>query len=386
MDKATTEATRSMNLADLKEVAGIDGPCLTITVPIHVAESTSRQDHMRLRSAVQAAEALLTNELAMKSPEIREFLDPILQVENESLAHDYGTLAIFRSPDYFRAFQVRAALPESAVLGNRFHVLPILRHVQDEQRHFYILALSQKHVRLLRCTNHSSEEVPFGPNTPTSVEQWLNTRTPTTSPDHGTTHASDGGSTSGNFTSTQDRDNLDSHIGNFFHRIDEAVREILRGETAPLILAAVEYEVAMYRDVNGYPHLAEQHVHGAPDSLKGGELHKRALEAAEHAFEAPLRKALETYERLGGSERVSRKPGEIVKAAAEARIAHLFLAEGATFPGRWNASTLQMESDENGEDMLNFAALQTIAQGGEVWVIPPERVPDDLPIAALLRY
>ena len=76
--------------------------------------------------------------------------------------------------------------------------------------------------------------------------------------------------------------------------------EVLRGETAPLVLAGVEYETAMYRELNSYPHLAEGNVHGSPESLKGGELHKRALEVAQRAFEEPMKKALQTYEKLGG--------------------------------------------------------------------------------------
>ena len=155
----------------------------------------------------------------------------------------------------------------------------------------------------------------LGPNVPTSVEQWLNTRSPTTSPDRTASGQSETGSTAGTFNSTHDRDNMDPHIGNFFHRIDEAVWEVLRGETSPLVLAGVEYETSMYRDINSYPHLASGHVHGSPESLKGGELHKRALEVAHRAFAEPMNKALQQYEKLGGTDRVASKPAAIVKAA-----------------------------------------------------------------------
>ena len=113
----------------------------------------------------------------------------------------------------------------------------------------------------------------------------------------------------------------------------------------------------------------------SPDSLKGGELHKRALEVVKEAFEAPLRKALAMYERLGGTERVSSKPVDVVKAAGESRVSHLFIAEGASHPG-----------GRSGEDLLNIAALQTIANGGEVWITPGPNVPGHGPVAALLRY
>lgn len=360
MDKGTMEAARSISLADLKEAAGIEGPCLTITLPIQPSENTSRQDQMRLKSATQSAEPMLAAH-GMNPKQIRDFLDPLSRLDGDSWGTDLGSLVVLRSPDFFRYFQVRTPLKELAVVGDKFQVLSFLNALQQEERHFYILALSQGHVRLLRCTNHSSEEVPLGPDTPTSVEQWLNTRTPTTSPDRDE-------SRSGNFTSTQDRDKMDQHIANFFQRIDEAVFTNLRTETAPLVLAGVEYEVSIYKDINRYLHLAPEHVHGAPDSLKGGELHKRALEAAQSAFDLPMQKALNTYERLGGSDRASTQQKEIVEASKTGRIAHMFLAES-----------------EDGHNM-NEAALNTIAHAGEVWITTPRNIPGGGKVAALFRY
>jgi hypothetical protein len=372
MEKGTVEATRTMQLADLKELALVEGPCLTITVPIRPAENTSRQDYMRLKSGAQSAEEPLA-EHGLNPKQIREFLDPLSHIDGDSWGADFGTLVVFRASKAFRCFRVREQLKDTSVVADRFQVLPLLRALQGERKQFYVLALSQKHVRLLRCTNHSSDEVALGPNVPTSVEQWLNTRSPAASPDRNTAHESETGSTAGTFNSVHDRDNLDPHIGNFFHRIDEAVSDVLRGEMAPLVLAGVEYETAMYRELNSYPHLAEGHVHGSAESLKGGELHKRALEVAHHAFEEPMRKALQMYEKLGGSERVASKPADIAKAAREGRVAHLFLAEGA-----------RDASFE--EDFLNVAVLQTIAHAGEVWVTAPDKVPGQKAAAALLRF
>jgi hypothetical protein len=372
MEKGTVDATRTMQLADLKELAFVEGPCLTITVPVRPAENTSRQDYMRLKSGAQAAETTLA-ERGLNPKQIREFLDPVSHIEGDSWGVDFGSLIVFRSPKAFRCFRVREQLKDSSVVSDRFQVLPLLRALQDEAKRFYVLALSQKHVRLLRCTNHSSDEVPLGTNVPTGLEQWLNTRTPTTSPDRSPSRASETGSTAGTFNSVHDRDNLDPHIGNFFHRINEAVSEVLRGETAPLVLAGVDYETSMYREINSYGHLAEGHVHGSPESLKGGELHKRAMEVAHRAFEEPMNKALQLYEKLGGSERVASKPDAVSKLAQEGRIAYLFVADGAR-----DAST--------DDDLLNTAALQTVAHGGEVWVTSPEKVPGHGPVAALLRF
>jgi hypothetical protein len=129
----------------------------------------------------------------------------------------------------------------------------------------------------------------------------------------------------------------------------------------------------MYRDINSYPHLASGNVQGSPESLKGGELHKRALEVAHRAFAEPMNKALQQYEKLGGTDRVASKPATILKAAQEGRVASLFIAEGA-------------RDAANEGDLLNTAALQTVAHGGDVWVTDPQTVPGRGTAAALLRF
>ena len=62
---------------------------------------------------------------------------------------------------------------DRAILGPRFHVWPLLVESVCE-RNFFPLALSQKNTRLLRCTWHSSEEVPLPSEVKTNVGEWMN--------------------------------------------------------------------------------------------------------------------------------------------------------------------------------------------------------------------
>ena len=383
MEKATMEASGTLQLTELKELAAVDGPCLTIIAPAQRAPNTARQDHLRLKSAAQSAEAALAK-FGLQAREIDEFLKPLHSLELES-AGDFKTFVVFRAPQVLRSFFVHEPLKELAMVADHFQILPCLKAAHEDSLYFFVLALSQSHVRLLRCTNHSSEEVPLGKDIPTNIEDWLNTRTPTSSPDHGGKRPSASGS-SGNFTSTHDRDKMDSHIENFFHRIEQGVFEALRGETAPLVLAGVEHETPMYRGINRYLHLAGRDVHGSPEGLKGAELHRRALDVAREAFAEPIQKALELFERLGGSERVASKPRDVLQAAAAGRVSQLFVVEGATHPGQWDKQTLKVKREGEGEDLLNIAALQTIVNGGDVWVTSAANVPGGGPVAALLRF
>jgi hypothetical protein len=280
---------------------------------------------------------------------------------------------------------VKQELDETVVVGDFFHAFPYIRAMQFAEQRFYILALSQNNVRLLRCTPTTSEQVELPPNTPTSLEQWLNTRMPNAAPNHGEVRESDG-STGGSFTSTTDRDKKDEHVANFFRVINKAVVEVLRDEKAPLVLCGVEYERAMYKGINQYPNMMDEGVQGSAESLKGGELHARALELVQDFFAQPARQALELWEKLGGSQRVSDSFPDIVTAAFQARIAHLFAAEGAHTVGVFDRSTLQMKVQGRQEDLVNAAALQTLAFGGDVFILQPEHMPGKGQINAVFRF
>jgi hypothetical protein len=385
----TLEMTRSLALADLRELANAEGPCITFYLPLEPAPNTSRVELVRLKSAIRMAEQKLTDQVpGVPQAKVRELIDSLRQVEveSETWGGEGGSLVVFRSPEVFRAFEVRSKLNETVVVGDFFHAFPLIRPLQLSEQRFYILALSQKNVRLLRCTATTSQQIDLPPETPTDLEDWLNTRMPNAAPDHGQRHESEIGSTEGSFTSTHDRDKKDEHIANFFRVINKAVFDLLRDEKAPLILCGVEYERSMYKGINQYPHVLEEGIQGSAESLKGPELHARALELVQNHFAEPARRAIELWEKLGGSQRVSSSFPDIVTASFQARIAHLFAAEGAQAMGAFDRSTLQMSVNGPQHDLVNAAALQTLAFGGDVFILNPDHMPGGGQINAIFRF
>jgi hypothetical protein len=369
---------------DLKSFAGATGPCVSLYFPDHDPGEKTHQDMVRLRNAVDQAERRL-KDLGFDKGAIAELLDPV-----RGLADDLGTwhiegnaFAVFRSPDVFRVFRPMKKVDEIAVVGEHFYILPIL-NMLDTDRHFYVLAISQKNVRLLRCTEFSSEEVEWPAGTPHNMEEFLNTRLPYESAGHEPTVQPDG--PQGAFTSTTDRDRKDEFLLNFYRTVDTQLANMLRNESAPLVLAGVQEQVSLVGRVLTYPNVAPDPVYGSPEGLKGGDLHTRAIVSAQRFWEKPLAKALQQLDRTPGSNGVD----ACVRAAYEGRVAHLFVAERGQAPGSFNPDTLEIKlhttPERNSEDLLNLAALFTITQGGEVWLLPPEQVPAHNQVAALLRY
>jgi hypothetical protein len=68
----------------------------------------------------------------------------------------------------------------------------------------------------------------------------------------------------------------------------------------------------------------------------------------------------------------------------------LFVAVGVQQWGSFNPETstidLHPEAQPGDEDLLNAAAIQTLLNGGTVYAVEPEKVPDEAPLAAVFRY
>jgi hypothetical protein len=159
----------------------------------------------------------------------------------------------------------------------------------------------------------------------------------------------------------------------FLKEVERDVTKFLQRGGEPLLLAGVEYDVAIYRQLNTYPHLLAQAVHGSPERLTAPNLHDRAWEIMCQCPSQPLKKALADYRQHSGAALVLGDAGAIGKAAAEGRVAVLFVSENAGAIGK-------------ADDPLNVAALETVLHGGWAFELNAADMPSKDSATALLRF
>jgi hypothetical protein len=390
MRAQTTTDEPVLSVEQLKSLGAGDGPCITVVFPMRVGPTDNRKPSIRFKRELHSVDEKLT-ERGVKSSDRNELMAPLLSLAEilDGEADRTGSLVLFRSSSVSRWFFVDEAIEGSCTVADHFNVRPILPLIGAD-RTFYVLALSQKNIRLMRCNERDSVEIPLPEATPKSFESWLNVRSPQSPPNHGESRASAEAGPEGSFTSVTDRDNLDSHLRNFYKEVNKGVVEVLKDDKAPLVLAGVEYEIPIFKDVNTHPNLVGTPVLGAPDGLKGGELHRRALEAVQPHFQKDLENALQAFEKLGGSDRVSTGIKEIVRGAYDGRVAHLFVARTAQRSGQYDEASHKVvvhhEQHPEDEDLINAAALQTLLHGGQVFVLSRSKTPKGADLAAVLRW
>jgi hypothetical protein len=379
---------------DLKALAQENSTCLTMFLPLAATGGGDGDNSLHLKRALAAAET----KLAKLGLESTPFLQRVEEIGKDCARRDgvAQTAIIYCSANHSSCFGVPDSLPETVLIGESFHVLPLLKTAQSEHE-FYVLALSQKHTRLMHCTHTESQEVEL----PASVPRNLFDFNQHAQPDHRLENRSQGGQqgkphashpgVAVAFGTGSDADQKDEYLYHFYNEIDKQLQAFLRTNPLPLVIAGVDYEIALYHRVSEYPALVPDGVHGSPDGLKGPDLHARALKVLKGYTAERINKALAQYEKAGG-DRISTTVPEIVKNAFDGRVLYLFLAEGAAHPGRFDQGTREVyeiageRSSPGSDDLLNAAAIQTIGHAGDVFVLPPDRMPGQCGAAAMLRF
>lgn len=370
-------------------VAPRQGPFVSIYMPTHRVPTELRQDSLRMKNLLRQAEDKLITK-GLRTPEAKTILEPAEKLLSRVLfwRGQKDGLAIFLSPDFDRIYPLPVDVPELVIVGERFHIKPLLSLLGGGE--FYILALSQNQVRLLQASPFSISEVEVE-GLPQSLDEALRYEDPEKQLQfHTGTQKVTGDRAAmfhGHGVGTDDARNK---LLRFCQHVDRGLHDILRDEQAPLILAAVDYLLPIFSEASSYPHLLSEMVSGNPEALSPEALLHHAWPLVEPHLNQSQQEAEAKYRGLGGTGRSSHKLEEIIPAAYNGRVEFLFVGVGRQVWGIYNQQQNELqrfpESQSDAEDLLDAAALQTLLKGGSVFAVEPEVVPDGRDIAAVFRY
>jgi hypothetical protein len=393
MDKFTRDELRSLL------ESGTERFCVSLFLPTHRAGVDIQQDPIRLKNLLRQAEDELTAR-GLRAAEARDLLQPASTLLNDPVfwRHQADGLAVFVSPKQFRSYRLPLSLEEHVTVNARFHLKPLVPLLSGDGR-FYLLALSQGRVRLYQCARDSISEIEWKDMIRSKDEALLYDdlekstlifRSFTVSgrgqPQGGPSPAT--GMIHGHGGQMRDEDK--TQILRFFQLLDRSLHGLFHDETAPLVLAGVEYLFPLYREASTYRHLLDGGIEGNPEGKSHHELHAQAWTLVEPHFRKAQRAAAAKYDELGGTARAVSEIEKIVPAAFDGRVDSLFIATDAELSGSFDPATHRVEvgeaPDGPNEDLLDLAAVATLINGGQVYVVERGTVPGRNDAAAVLRY
>ena len=233
MNTVKAELTRFESAKDLKPILGVEGPCVTLYLPLApgTPNQTAKANELVWRELIHSIEPKAQEFV----PAGRQLLEPLSDFDAllPEGTPEGQSLAVFRSADLFRVAWLDERVASRAVIGPHFFVRPMLQGLSAGKT-FYILALSQKNVRLLRCTMHSSEEIPFPESTATNFDDYMATAKPDHTLDNRASGGPDMGAGAVMFGTAADSVDRDQYLAHFYRQIDNGLNEVLHDTKDPV--------------------------------------------------------------------------------------------------------------------------------------------------------
>jgi hypothetical protein len=360
-------------------------PCASLYLDTHRTQPQRRDDPTRYRNLVRELRDSLSS--AYSPAMIAEFIAPFEHLERNEEFWNSRTegIIVFRSPDLFLRFHVDRPVGDLAIVAESFHVKPLLKLLQTNER-YHVLTLTRDTAHLYLGDRDGIEEVDLGPDAPMTMEKALGSEL---TERHFTRSNSGGTERSVGHTTTSDEVELDTE--KFLRVVDRTVIErATRLDGLPIILCGVTELVGEFRRITRNTHILADAIVVHPHSIDRREMTKRAWSIMEPLAKQRSLNLIELYRnaatRWNGVDDIV----QVAHAAVEGRIGTLLVEEQREVPGKIDAVTGDIAFDDlhqpDIDDVLDDLAVMVMRMKGTVHVLPAQAMPTATGVAAILRY
>jgi len=367
-----------------------DAPCLSLYQPTHRHHPDNQQDVIRFKNLVKQLEQSLRQKYSTR--EIWPLMEPFQDLErrHDFWNHTQDGLAILAAPDLFRIYRLQRPVAELAIVADSFHTKPLLRITQSADR-YQVLGLSRGAIKLFEGNRSALDEIDLDPGVPQTITDALGdelTEPHQTVSSYGGVGGSAGAMRHGHGGK---KDEIDNDAERFFRAVDRSILERhSRPSGLPLILAALPEHQGVFEKISNNPFLLPERINVYPDAVSIDRLRELAWNAVEPRYNARLTQVVDEYEQAKPKGLASDELAEIASAAAFGRVMTLLVEADREIPGHLDSATGHIEfanlSDPQIDDLLDDLSEKVLEKGGQVVVIPAERMPTKEGAAAIYRY
>ena len=364
-----------INKQDIEKLLNVqNGLCISIYIPTHRAghETLNGQDHILFKNKLREAKDLLSRHDVPES-EIETYMKPAEDLLNDKnfWRHQSEGLAVFITKGFSAHYTLPVAMPEKVYVLDQFYFTPMLPILSQNGR-FFILCLYREKIGFFEATLERIRPINISEFVPGSMNESLKFDikgndqdfTNSTTTTNGTNIVHGPGSTKG--------DEEHERVREFMLDIDNSLQKILHDATEPLVLAGVDHYCGIYRNISKYKNIMPANINVNEGSESANDLHEKALAIMKPRMQQSHTDSLNRYQNVAGTGVTSEDIATVAAEAVHGRIDTLFIAPGEPVWGTYDAvkaaAEVHAHYQRGDDDLINLAAIKTIAQGGSVFV------------------
>lgn len=365
------------------------GPFLSLYQPTHRAFPERQQDPIRFRNLVKTLGDSLREK--HRDRDIESLLAPFhaLAADTEFWNQGMDGLAVLGAPDLFRVYRLQRPVAELAIVADSFHVKPLLRVMQSADR-YQILGLDRHEASLFEGNRDQVDEIALASAVPRHIEDALeiDAERERAIRTHGRVKPDAMGR---HGASDVKNDAIDADTEQFFRLVDQTVLEHHSRPTGlPLLLAALPEHHHLFRSISCNPFLVDAGIDANVKSLSTEDLRERAWSLFQPLYLDRLARLVEAFGAAQAKQQGSADLSDVARAAVQGRVATLLLQADRQLPGRLDPQSGAISqgelSDPQTDDLLDDLGEAVLRRGGEVVIVPAERMPTTSGLAATYRY
>ena len=365
------------------------GPFLSLYQPTHRAFPERQQDPIRFRNLVKTLGDSLREK--HRDRDIESLLAPFhaLAADTEFWNQGMDGLAVLGAADLFRVYRLQRPVAELAIVADSFHVKPLLRVMQSADR-YQILGLDRHEASLFEGNRDQVDEIALASAVPRHIDDTveIDAERERAIRTHGRVKPDAMGR---HGASDVKNDAIDADTEQFFRLVDQTVLEHHSRPTGlPLLLAALPEHHHLFRSISCNPFLVDAGIDANVKSLSTEDLRERAWSLFQPLYLERLARLVEAFGAAQAKQQGSADLSDVARAAVQGRVATLLLQADRQLPGRLDAQSGAISqgelSDPQTDDLLDDLGEAVLRRGGEVVIVPAERMPTTSGLAATYRY
>ena len=348
--------------------------CVSIYLPTTPLTQNTDASRIELRNLSRDATQQLRRSafdkrrLSALEQELQELTE-----DDEFWRFQANSLAVLATPDDLVTYRLPNNLRPRAEVSDRFHLAPIVRTLSFPYSTF-VLAISQGAVRLVEVTETMAAEEADVPGLPRDLSAATGRAMPRDRAPTGRLQGDEGQKVL---------------IGQFSRAVDRAIRAYLGGQTQPLILAGVEYVLAIYRSVNSYPALLSEQILGNVEELPARDLAENARAILSREYQHRVHELQTRFGTLRAQGRGATELREIALAATQGAIDTLLFDIDSAIDGQvddFGNVFVAASPNALSYDVVAEVSARVLANGGKVVGVRASDLAPNVTAIALLRY